>query len=262
MFDSHCHLDNARFDGDRDDVIARARAAGVDGMLLAGVDAADRVRQVALGQRHPDLALCFGVHPMVAAEVDDVTLAMELAWLRETLSARRPAALGETGLDRRSFLPAAGMPRQERAFREQITLAKEHGLPLVLHIVRAHDAAIRLLREEGVPAAGGVVHSYSGSAELVAPYVALGLHISFCGTVTFPDARKTRTACRVVPLDRLLVETDAPDQAPEPHRAERNEPAWLPRVIEAVAALRGEDPATVARVTADNARRLYGLASA
>jgi len=259
VFDSHLHLDSDRFDADRDAVIDRARAAGIDGMLLAGTDAADRARQIDLAARVSGLALCFGVHPMVAAEVDETAIAVELQLLRESLAARRPAAIGETGLDRRSFLPADSLPRQEWAFRTQIALAKEHDLPLVLHVVRAHDHAIRVLRDEGVPEAGGVVHSYSGSAELVRAYVGLGLHISFCGTVTFPDARKIRAACRAVPLDRLLVETDAPDQAPEPHRGERNEPGWLPSVVAEVAALRGEDPAEVARVTADNARRLYGL---
>jgi TatD DNase family protein len=258
VYDSHCHLDHSRFDDDRDAVIARARAAGVTGMLLAGVDAEGRARQVALADAVAGLRVSFGVHPMVVAELDDAGVDVELDRLRADLAVRRPAAIGETGLDRRSILPRDSLPRQERAFRAQLRLARDHGLPVVLHVVRAHELALRALREERVSEVGGVVHSYSGPAELVPAYLGLGLHLSMCGTVTFPDARRARAAAAIVPLDRLLVETDAPDQAPEPHRASRNEPGLLGRVVETIAALRGDDPSALARVTAENARRLYG----
>lgn len=256
MYDSHCHLQHPRFDADRDDVITRARAAGVTGMLLAGVDAADLALQDAIVARYPELAQCVGLHPMVVAELTDDAVDAELDAVSARVRSRRPAAVGETGLDRRSILPASSLPRQERVFRWHLALAADAGLPVVLHVVRAHELALRVL---GDGRTAGVVHSFSGSAEIAQAYVKRGLHVSFCATVTFPEARRIHAACRAVPLDRLLVETDAPDQPPDGARGARNEPGWLPQVIAAVARLREEDPSAIAAATEANARRLYGM---
>ena len=152
-------------------------------------------------------------------------------------------------------------PQAQEALRTlggHLAIARRLGLPVILHALRVPDAIREELERDGVPA-GGVLHSFSGSAEHLGPLSALGLHVSFAGAVTWPGARKPGLAARAVAPDRLLVETDAPDQAPHPHRRVRNEPSRLPLVVAAVAAARAEEPAEVARRTAENARRLFRL---
>ena len=168
-------------------------------------------------------------------------------------------ALGETGLDR--LTAAASFETQALAFREQLRMARRFELPVVLHLLRADEAALRILKEEKLPAAGGVVHSFSGSADFARKLLALGLHLSFAGTLTFPQSRRLREAAVLCPAERLLVETDTPDQTPVPHRGEPNRPALLPLVVEALAAARGQSASEIAALTADNARRLFGLAA-
>lgn len=263
-----------------DAAVERAGAAGVCGVLLAGVDApgwrdAAQLRG-RIGSRM-DVALAYGVHPQVVGELaaqpaeaagggsrlDDELQALTRAARGEPLSPGEPAlprpqAIGELGLHGVEAGAAAAAP-QERAFRAQLALARELDLPLVLHIVRAHGPALRILNGDGVPRAGGVVHSYSGSAELVADYLRLGLHLSFAGPVTRPDARRVQAAAQRVPLERLLVETDAPDQTPWSRRPAACEPAFLPDIVEALALHRGESAAALALATEKNARRLFGL---
>lgn len=260
MIDAHCHLDDPRLAPDLDAVLARARAAGVRGCVVAGVDPDGWRAQTELARQVPGVAVTYGVHPRVAAEATDGALDAMLAALDEAVRGgghARPVGLGEVGLDAWSKDLRATLDRQERAMRAQLALARDVDLPVVLHILRAHGRALELLRADGVPRSGGMVHCYSGPAELVPDYLALGLHVSFAGPVTWPDAAKAAAAARAVPVDRLLVETDAPDLPPVPHRGERNEPAYLPHVVAAVAAARGEDPAEVAATTAANARRLF-----
>jgi TatD DNase family protein len=220
--------------------------------------------QAALGQRHPELALAFGLHPLRVGELDDAAVAGQLAALEQALFAPSPAlprphAVGELGLDGR---PAAKscLPRQASAFRAQLALARAANLPLVLHIVRCHGEALRILQRDGIPQRGGVVHSYSGSAEQVSDYLRLGLYISFSPAITAPQSPRLAAAARAVPIDRLLVETDAPDQTPYSLRPQQNEPAFLAVVLTTLAALRQQPLATVAAATADNARQLFGLA--
>jgi TatD DNase family protein len=202
------------------------------------------------------------VHPWVVARAGDEEMERMVRALEEMLAGARvrPVALGEMGLDRSPRLPADGLGRQERALRAQLAMARALDLPVVLHVLRAHEAALAVLRSDGLPARGGVVHSFSGSAELARAYLKLGLHLSFAGPITYENARKTREAARAVPAERLLVETDAPDQTPRARKPGRNEPAFLAEIVEALAHARGEDPAALARSTADNARRLFGLA--
>ncbi len=264
-------------DAVRSDVLSRARAAGVSGLLLAGVDVTDWRAQAALVAVPPtaaeegaaavpacafSVACAYGIHPQVVEQYSDEELAQQLDTLACALQSKdptlpRPHAVGELGLDALTPQRRQSLPRQERIFRAQLALARQHDVPLVLHILRTHGEALRVLRQDGVPRAGGVVHSYSGSADLVRDYVALGLSISFSGAITLPQATRLQRAACVVPLDRLLIETDAPDQTPLPHRPAANEPAFLPAVCAAIAAARSEDFNLVARSTAENARRLF-----
>lgn len=246
-------------DAARESAIARARAAGVRGFLLAGVDPAGWRVEDELAQAYPDMAVSYGVHPQVAAAAGAEEVAAMLAELARVLAGRaRPAALGELGLDALTEELRAALPRQEHAFRVQLGLARQHRLPLVLHVLRAHQRALSILEEEGAPASGGVVHSYSGGAELAPRYLGLGLHLSFAGPVTYERARRVAAAVRAVPRERLLIETDAPDQTPAPYRPGPNEPAFLPAIAAAVATIRGEPIDDVARYTEENARRLFG----
>lgn len=259
MIDAHCHLDDARFAPDRADVVARARAAGVRGFVVAGVDPPGWRAQDELARSTPGVAVTYGVHPRVVAEVSEDSLAALLYALDMTLDAPSmtpPAGLGEVGLD--GYTPAlrATLDRQEHALRQQLALARDRDLPVVLHILHAHGRALEVLRQDGLPRAGGMVHSYSGPPELVRDYVNLGLHVSFAGPVARPGATRLHESARLVPEDRLLVETDAPDQPPTPVQG-RNEPAHLPLVVAAVAEARGVAPDHIAELTARNARALF-----
>lgn len=266
MFDSHCHLDLDAFEGDRAAAVARAWAAGIRGLLIAGVDPDGWAAQSTVARAFDGIWVSYGVHPQVVATTGDAEAEAMVTALAAALDASgddallaAPKALGETGLDRSPHSPPGSLERQEWAFRQQLRLARRHDLPVVLHILRAHERALAVLEDEGLPEAGGVVHSYSGSAELVPRYVDLGLHVSMAGTVTRPGARRPRLAAAAIPLDRLLVETDAPDQTPSPRRPQRNEPAWLGLVVDAVAEARGAHPQDIAQITEANARRLYRL---
>lgn len=260
MIDSHCHLDVAAFDDDRAAVLARAAAAGVRGVLVPAIRPATwaaliRMADDAAGAA-PAFAIALGVHPQAVPALDDGERAIARDLTAALAAARTPAmvAVGECGLD-----GATGdQPGQERIFRAHLRAARELGLPVVIHVLRAHDVAPRILREERIGDVGGVMHSYSGSPDLVPIYRDLGLCFSFAGPVSWDGARKPIAACRAVPADRLLAETDAPDQAPSPHRGGRSEPAMVGAVIAALARARAEDVAAVAAATTANARRLFG----
>jgi TatD DNase family protein len=245
-----------------DGAIARAKAAGVRGFMLAGVSPDGWRTELELNERHPECAISYGVHPQLCGEEDEATLLAMLDELGRAVRAEgwpRPAALGELGLDRSTPALKQRLPLQERLFREQLALAREARLPVILHILQAHGRALEILKQDALPAAGGVMHSYSGPAELVPEYEALGLHVSFTGIVCQPNARRARAAAAKVSPERLLVETDAPDQTPLPHRPDANEPAFLPAVVEEIARLRGETASQIAERTDANARRLFRL---
>lgn len=256
LFDVHCHLTDPRVRGRADELLERARRAGVRDVMLAGVDQDDWQAQIAFAARHPQVRTCFGLHPQVVPELDDASIRSQLDALAVAVAGSdRPAAIGELGLDR-AVAPADSVERQTRVFREQLALARDVNLPVVLHILRAQDAALRVLERDGLPAAGGIVHSYSGSAELVPRYVKLGLHLSFAGAVTYPNARRVKEAAAAVPDEWLLAETDAPDQTPQPHRPAENEPAFLRSVIAALAEARGTTTQQIAALCTRNARAL------
>ena len=256
MFDTHCHLQELE---DVDEAIARARAAGVERMLLAGVGPEQWERDDALVARHDALVVSYGVHPQLVRSLPEAGFEDILQALDDRLSVRgsRVVAVGEIGLDglddNRDCLPL-----QERWFREQLRLARKHGLPVALHVLRQHPQALKILAEERVER--GVLHSCSASAELVREYVALGLHVSFSGSITWHKGEnKAARAAQKVPRERLVVETDAPDQTPEPQRPGRNEPAFLVAIVDAIAHLWGVDFAEAGRITDGNARRLFGI---
>jgi TatD DNase family protein len=259
MIDSHCHLDDSTFAFDREAVVERARAAGVVGFLVAGVGPETWDAQRALASGDVSVRWSAGVHPCVAARLAPRALDAALTSLPACFDGRAAAsAVGETGLDTR-FVGRETLPQQTRAFETQVELAVRLSVPLVLHLngPGCHGRALALLRRAGPLARGGVVHGFSGSAESALAYVALGLSISFSGTVARSEARRVHAAAAAVPGTHLLVETDAPDLA-LPGAPRRNEPCALPAIVAALSALRGVDAALLATQTAANAAALFG----
>jgi TatD DNase family protein len=234
LVDSHLHIDMPQFDEDRDAVVARAREAGVERMLIVGgVDehgGHQRALRVAGALGFPVSA---GVHPHEARLATD-TVYDELAGLARE---GRIVAIGEIGLD----FHYDHSPRdvQRDVFRRQIRLARDVGLPVIVHTREADEETAAILEEEGAAETGGVIHCFTGGHELARRALALGFLISFSGIVAFPRAEVIQEVARAVPPDRLLVETDAPFLAPPPHRGKRNEPAFVVEVARKVASLRG-----------------------
>jgi TatD DNase family protein len=256
MIDTHCHLDAPAFDRDRDAVVERARATGVVGLLVPAVRPRTWAATLATA-RYPGVAVALGVHPQCVPELDAAERAAcaDLAATLVDAAARAPAcvAIGECGLDGAT----ADLDQQERLLRAHVRAARALRLPLVVHVLRAHDRAPRVLREERAHEVGGVLHSYSGGADLIGVYRDLGFAFSFAGPITYPNARRPVAAARAVDDALLLAETDAPDQAPAARRGGRSEPAFVADVIAGLAAARGAAPAAIAALAADNARRIF-----
>lgn len=250
LVDSHAHLDFPQFDTDREAVVERARKARVVAILNVGTDLASSRAAVALTEAYDFVYAAVGVHPH-----DAKTLTPALLEELRTL-ARHPrvVAIGEIGLD--YYRDLSPRPVQRRAFADQLALAGELGLPVVIHSREAHEDVLTALRGWcGV----GVLHSYSAGPERLEEVLALGFSVGLSGPVTFPNAARLRAVAASVPSDRLLVETDCPYLTPAPHRGKRNEPAYVRYVVEAVAQARGEGPEEIARITARNAARLLRI---
>jgi TatD DNase family protein len=265
--DSHCHLDAAEFDADRDAVVARARAAGVTQQVLPAVDVAHfaAVRELAHEQ---GFAYALGIHPLCVERAGDD----DLSRLDEALAAAcgdpRLVAVGEIGLDH--FVPGLDRERQERFYVEQLRLARRHGLPVILHVRRSADALLKQLRR--IEVRGGIAHAFNGSTQQAQVFVDLGFKLGFGGAATFERALQIRELARSLPLRSIVTETDAPDIPPHwlyrtlgqrsAGEVSRNEPAELPRIGAVLAGLRGMPTEEFARATVANAQAaLPGLAA-
>lgn len=251
LFDSHVHLDAPAFDPDRARVLRDARASGVAEMLVPAVTAASWPALRDLCEREPGLYPAYGLHPCYLAQHDDDE---DLAALDTWLHTHSAVAVGECGLDHSR--PDTGRTRQSRLLLGHFEIAHHHDLPLVLHARHAFEDVILALRRFG-KSLHGVVHSFSGSAEQARQLRQLGFLVGIGGPVTHDRARRLRRVVAGLPIDSLLLETDAPDQPGAAHRGQRNEPAFIVEVLECVAALRGEVPRELARATTVNARRLF-----
>jgi TatD DNase family protein len=253
-FDSHCHVTDAAFRDDREAVLHRASEAGVTRLVTIASSVSDAQDALSVARERPGVWCTAGVHPheAAAAGVGDIDAVRELA-----LAHAEVVAIGETGLDfHYDHSPRA---EQEAAFRRSIRMAGGASKPLVVHVREADEACARVLREEGVPAAGGVIHCFTGDAAAARAYLDLGLLISVAGVVTFRTADAIRDAVRLVPRDRLLVETDCPFLAPVPYRGRRNEPAYVVKTAEKVAELWGASLDDVAQATTANVKRLFRI---
>jgi TatD DNase family protein len=258
MIDAHCHIDGADFDADRAEVLARARAAGVSPIVVVGTgpDLAHIRRAPALATREADVFATVGVHPHDAARFP----ANEWPELEALAADPKVRAVGEAGLDfHYDFSPREA---QAESFRRQIRLATRLGKALVCHIRNAHAEALEILVAEGPPPAGVVIHCFTGEPADARAYARHSFYVSFSGITTFKSAAGIRAALAEVPKDRLLVETDSPYLAPVPLRGKRCEPAFVVHTARAVATELGLSETELARLTDENARRVFGLPGA
>ncbi|HSR40789.1 MAG TPA: TatD family hydrolase [Longimicrobiales bacterium] len=251
LFDSHCHLTAPAFDGDRSDVLRRAREAGVAGLVTIASTPEDAEAGLALARTHDGVWTTAGIHPHEA----EAGTPAALARVRDLLDREGVVAVGECGLD--FHYDNAPRAVQRRVFRAHVELAAETGLPLVIHARSCDDDMVAAVRDFP-PEVKGVLHCFSGSDLLLETGLETGLYISVTGIVTFRSF-EAEHQIRTVPRDRLMIETDAPYLAPVPKRGRRNEPAFVRHVAEAVARIRGESTEAVAAFTMANARRFYGM---
>jgi TatD DNase family protein len=251
LVDAHCHLGDPAFDGDRPAVLTRAAAAGVGHVVVIGESLAGSARAASLARERTGLSATAGVHPHEAAAWD----AAALPRLRELLVAPELVAVGETGLD--YHYDHAPRALQRAAFEGQLALAADLMKPVVIHARDADDDMAALLRDWGGRVPALVLHSFAGSRTLFTAGIEVGAYFSFSGMITFKNWRPEVPASQV-PEDRLLVETDAPYLAPVPHRGHRNEPAFVPDIVTALARQRGMSPDALARHTFENASRVFG----
>jgi TatD DNase family protein len=254
LIDSHAHLDDLRYDTDRDNVLQRAQTAGIEAIVTIGCDLATSQAAVVLAHAHPNIFATIGVHPHEAKEIGE-------GWYESFRSlAQHPkvVAYGEIGLDYHYDHSPREIQRQR--FREQIHLARELALPLVIHTREAQEDTVMILREEGAVDVGGVFHCFSGDMWLAKDALDLGFYLSFSGVLTFKNATMLRDIAKTVPLDRLMVETDCPYLAPIPYRGKRNEPAYVQYVAETLAEIRGNGSVeSVARATVENTKRVFRI---
>lgn len=258
LIDTHCHLDAAEFDADRLSVIQAARAGGVGGFLVPAVGASNFDAVAALSAAHPDVVYAVGIHPMYVGQAREPDLDI----LRERLAGGGAVAVGEIGLD--GFVQDGSMPLQLRYFEAQLRLAKAFELPVILHVRRAQDDVLKLLRRVRPP--GGIAHAFNGSVQQAEAFIKLGFRLGFGGAMTYAGSRRIRQLAAELPMSAIVLETDAPDIPPSWGAGLRNDPANLPRFAEVLVGLRGMPLDEVIEATGANAlaavpglQRLAGL---
>lgn len=249
--DTHCHLDAAEFAADRDEVAAAASAAGVATIVVPAVEAANFPAVRDCCRRYAGCVAAYGIHPMYTPQARDD----DLQTLRDWLARERPVAVGEIGLD--FFVPGLDPDRQRHFFVAQLKLAREFDLPVLLHVRRAIDPILAELRRCRVR--GGIAHAFNGSRQQAEQFIALGFKLGFGGAMTWSRASRLRTLAATLSLESIVLETDAPDIPPAFVGQGRNAPAFLPRIAETLAELRGLPTAEVAAATVRNARTVLSL---
>ncbi len=260
IVDSHAHLDLPVFGKDRDQVIARARQQGVSVIINVGLNVGSSQASLKLAQDYPDVFAAVGFHPNEASRM----MNNDLSSLAELTEDSRVVAIGEIGLD--FYRKSSPRQRQLEVFREQLDLAAELDLPVIIHCRQAHKEVLNILTHwtKSVSVSGserGVTHCFSGDIKLAQRYIELGFLVSLPGTVTYPSALDLVKVAGELPLDRLLVETDSPFLAPQLYRGRRNEPSYIPLVVNRIAQIRGISADLVAQATAQNAIRLFRLSN-
>ncbi|MDH5186038.1 MAG: TatD family hydrolase [candidate division WOR-3 bacterium] len=250
LFDSHCHLTDRAYSLNLKEVINRAKDTGVKYLLTAGLNRSDSKNSLKLCHEFDSIYCSIGVHPHDADKFSE----SELTEFKILSKDNRVKAIGETGLD--FFRNYSKPENQERAFRAQIDLAKELNLPMVIHIRDAYPQTMKILKENGY--FKGVLHCYSGDEAFAQEAIKLGFYISISGSITY-DGNKLKSVIKQMPLDRLMIETDAPYLAPVPNRGKRNEPAFVRYTLQTIAQILNKDFSSLAQITTDNAKRCFGI---
>ncbi|MBS4198002.1 TatD family hydrolase [Lederbergia citri] len=253
LFDTHVHLNDDQYAEDMDEVIARAKNAGVEYMVVVGFDRKTIEKALEIISEHDLIYASVGWHPVDAIDMTED----DLQWLEEVAAHPKVVALGEMGLD--YHWDKSPKEIQKEVFRKQIRLAKRINMPIIIHNRDATQDIIQILREEHAEEVGGIMHCFSGSAEVAKQCLDLNFYISLGGPVTFKNAKKPKEVAIQVPLDRLLIETDCPYLAPHPYRGKRNEPSYVRLVAEQIADLKGISLEEVAQITTANAKKVFGI---
>lgn len=251
LFDTHAHLNDKSFDKDRDALIEEIRGSGVTNIMDIGADIESSKKALSIAEKYDFIYAAVGVHPSDVSGMTDADLDI----IRELAKDEKVKAIGEIGLD--YHYDDADREEQKKWFIKQLNLADELGLPVVIHDRDSKGDCINILREMKVKNA--VMHCFSGSAETARQLVKMGLMISFTGVLTFKNARRAVEACREIPLERLMIETDCPYMAPEPHRGERNHSGYVRFVAEKMAAVKGVSYDEICRITYENGRRFFNI---
>lgn len=251
LIDTHCHLDVEEFAPDRTAVLAAARAKGVVAQIVPGIHAAGWEALVALCTAEPDLFPALGMHPVYLAQHRQE----HLSALAEAIERHRPVAVGEIGLD--FYIDEPDREGQIALFEAQLCIARDFDLPVIVHVRKAHDQVLASLRRIRVK--GGTAHAFNGSLQQAQHYIDLGFCLGFGGMLTYERSRKIRSLAAQVPIESIVLETDAPDMTTAAHHGERNSPAYLPEVCQTLAEVRDESIALIARQTSCNACALFGL---
>jgi TatD DNase family protein len=254
LIDTHCHLDVAEFDPDRDAVLERARAAGVVGVVVPAIHRAGWPWLLEYCASQPGLYPALGLHPVYLDQHGEG----DVRALESAIADRRPLAVGEIGLD--YFVRELDRKRQQPLFEAQLAVARDADLPVLLHVRRAHEQVLATLRR--IRVRGGIAHAFSGGIEEARRYLDLGFKLGFGGMLTFERSTRLRRLAALLPVEALVFETDAPDLTVAAHRGGRNSPEYLPDVLAALAEVRQADPAELAAVTTANARAVLGLPAA
>ncbi|MDH5786041.1 MAG: TatD family hydrolase [Chromatiales bacterium] len=252
LFDTHCHLDVSEFDADREAVLVRARAAGVTRMAIPAVDAAGWPALLELCRREEGLYPALGLHPVyIDSHSND-----DIDELRRLVEQEKPVAIGEIGLD--FYVPGLDRERQQWLFEQQLQIAAEFELPVLLHVRKAHDQVLATLKRTKFPH-GGIAHAFNGSLQQAEQYIAMGFKLGFGGMLTYERSTKLRALAAQLPLESLVLETDAPDMSPAAHHGERNSPEYLPEVFSELVLLRADSPDQLARQLMSNSRGVLRL---
>ncbi|WP_025680814.1 TatD family hydrolase [Paenibacillus massiliensis] len=255
LFDTHTHLDASQFKEDQEQVIARAVEAGVTRMVNVGFNRETIPTTMELVEKYDFIYAAIGWHPVDAIDMKDG----DLEWIAELCKHDKVVAIGEIGLD--YYWDTSPKDIQHQVLRQQIGLARELSMPIVIHNRDAHEDIVKILREEKAGDVGGIMHSFSGSWETAKLCLDMGFHLSFGGPITFKNARQPKEVLEKVPLDRLLIETDAPYLTPHPFRGKRNESAYVKYVAEAAADIKGISLEELAEITTKNGLERFGIVS-
>ena len=254
LIDSHAHIDDQKFNEDREAVLENARAAGIEIIINPGADEASSYRAVEMSEKYPMVYATVGIHPHDAKDYEPQK---HDALLRDWAKKDKVVAIGEIGLDYHYDYSPRDV--QQDVFIRQLIIAKAVKLPIVIHNRESMEDMVRILKAYFAPEYGGIMHSYSGSVEMAKVFLDMGFYLSISGPLTFSNARKLPEVVAMMPLDRLLVETDSPYLTPTPHRGKRNEPAYVRLVAAEIARIRGISLEEIAEITTENAKRVFGI---